>query len=281
MSKKVYYTIKCPNCGDLCSSSNKQCPNCNYDLPTKSPNNNVFWYVKNLDRLNFLKLLIWSNVLVYVLSILPGYFISGLKNNSFLLFPAPNNWVVHILGSASKEDIFIEGEYWRFISAVFLHGNMIHILFNMLWLSEIYKYFNIFFKKTWFPVFFVLTGIAGNLLAILVDGAVIGASGAVFGVIGCVIAQARKNKSMYGFMIYTMMAKWAVVLILLGFFMPNVSNGAHVGGLLAGLLLGYIYNPAIHSQQKYKIPLLGFTAVISFFALYEILRRFGLMITGV
>ncbi|KAK3584175.1 hypothetical protein CHS0354_035256 [Potamilus streckersoni] len=111
---------------------------------------------------------------------------------------------------------YLNGEFWRLISAIYLHGNIIHIAFNMLTLKQI------------FPL--TGRGIAGNVVAMFAGIPVVGASGAIFGIVGSVIAAAKTDCAAMG--------KWAFIMVIFGFVFPGISNAAHIGGLICGLLVG-------------------------------------------
>lgn len=136
------------------------------------------------------------------------------------------------------------GQPWRLVSSIFLHGNPIHIAFNMLALWQIGQIAERLFGSLAFALIFLVTGVIGALASnwwapLTVS---VGASGAIFGVAGALLAYLfmcrgqmpmtvlrQTRGSMLAFVAYSLFAGAAV---------PGIDNAAHGGGLLAGLVVG-------------------------------------------
>jgi membrane associated rhomboid family serine protease len=119
---------------------------------------------------------------------------------------------------------------------VFLHGNVMHILMNGLALWTVGNAVEEYFGRPRALVVFVVSGAAGALLAVLSDPRmfVVGASGGLFGLIGCMVAHAMRNRtSRAAREIKARFVPWLLFGAVLSF-MPGVSLAAHLGGLLAG-----------------------------------------------
>jgi len=188
-------------------------------------------------------------VLSYLLPLLiPGLPGSG-HSGFFGLLPAPSSSALALLGWADPRAIW-GGQWHLLITAIFLHGGVLHIVFNMLWVRDLGAQAESLLSPRLLVFVFVLTGIGGNLLAVywpllaLEFGVraslapVVGASGAVFGLMGVIMSYAPRRAGFMGMGLARQMGKWALVLILLGFLMPGVSNLAHIGGFVSGWLLG-------------------------------------------
>jgi rhomboid protease GluP len=130
------------------------------------------------------------------------------------------------------------GETWRLLTAMFIHADITHIFGNMLFLLIFgLRAEDMFDIEEYLAVYF-LTGIAGGLLTLLLgppDIPSIGASGAIFGVLGATLVYARRSigQSIFGALIYA----FFLFFINVG---PGVNILAHLGGLGAGLLIGYV-----------------------------------------
>lgn len=128
------------------------------------------------------------------------------------------------------------GEVWRLITAMFVHANIAHIVGNMLFLLIFgLRAEDLFDLKEYLAVYFV-SGLAGGFLTMLFlpDVLSVGASGAIFGVLGATTIYVRRA---IGQSIMTaLMYSFFLLLINVG---PNVNVLAHLGGLGAGLLIGY------------------------------------------
>lgn len=131
------------------------------------------------------------------------------------------------------------GEYYRFLSCMFLHGGWLHLASNSIYLY----YFGICAERLLgaarFLLLYLVSGICGSLCSLLLGagGLSIGASGAIYGLLGAMLLLTKKCGAMYTGMSYTTMLLLAISAICLGFFEPNVDNLAHIGGFLGGILV--------------------------------------------
>ncbi len=134
---------------------------------------------------------------------------------------------------------------WTIITSIFLHANIWHILFNMMTLYFFGRYLCVLLGEKKFLTVFLIGGILGNVLYLLLGppySIAIGASGAVFA-LGGVLAVMRPKIRVFVFPIPIPFPLWAAViggfLILIAF--PNVAWQAHLGGLAFGLVIGYFF----------------------------------------
>jgi membrane associated rhomboid family serine protease len=128
------------------------------------------------------------------------------------------------------------GEYYRLITSMFLHVNFMHIAFNMLALWQVGLVLENRLGKFKFSVIYFLSGIAGGLLSVYMNEPYafsVGASGAVFGLFGAYVAISRRlNSDARGMLVMI------AINLGIGFVVPNIDWHGHVGGLVAGFLLG-------------------------------------------
>ena len=128
------------------------------------------------------------------------------------------------------------GEYYRLISSMFLHLNFMHIAFNMLALWQVGMVLEDRLGKYKFIVIYLLSGIAGGLLSVYMNEPMafsVGASGAVFGLFGAYVAISRRlNSDATGMLVMI------AINLGIGFVFPNIDWHGHVGGLVAGFVLG-------------------------------------------
>ncbi len=153
--------------------------------------------------------------------------------------------------------LVLDGEWWRLITPIFLHFGLQHILFNSLALLVFGMQLEQWFGGKRFVAIFFLTGIAGNLVTLLAttqDGAIsAGASGAIFGILGASLAffyRNRNNLGAYGQSALRNMVINAGLNLAFTFGVPGISITAHLGGLVAGLFLGYF----LSSPQLIRLP---------------------------
>lgn len=127
-----------------------------------------------------------------------------------------------------------DGEWWRLATSAFLHGSLIHIFFNMIMLWWFGRPLEVLLGRGRFVGIYLVSILAGSAGALLVspDVPTIGASGAVFGILGAGLVLERNQIAVFGG------AALAVVVLNLGLslFLNNISIGGHVGGLVGGAL---------------------------------------------
>lgn len=188
--------------------------------------------------------LIASNVAIYA-------FTSYLSGNAFEMSDSV------LIQYGQINSLVLSGQVWRLFTAMFVHANIAHIAGNMLFLF-IYglRAEKMFDLKEYLAVYF-LSGLAGGLLTLVpllgTDTLSVGASGAIFGVIGAVTVYARRSIGQ------SIISALLFVFLLFAFNLgQNVNYLAHLGGLGVGLLLGYLLATARKTHQavtyEYRYP---------------------------
>jgi len=172
------------------------------------------------------KVLILVNLAVYV--------IAGIIGGSFLEL---SDEVLMLLGQFNYL-VLKYGWYFQLLTAMFVHVNIVHLAFNMFWLYILGTQCELTFGARRYLVIYFVSGFFGNILTLylLPPGTVsAGASGAVFGIFGSLMAYSGfTRRSMFASIVYAIF-----ILVLNAGFGVNVV--AHFGGLLSGFILGYIY----------------------------------------
>jgi rhomboid protease GluP len=137
--------------------------------------------------------------------------------------------------------LLADGEWWRLVTAMFLHGGLLHIGFNLWCLFDLGPTVEELFSTPKFLALYLTTGVAGFFASFLWHprGASVGASAPILGLIGILIGASfhlgRMGKAYRG-----QLWKWVMYIAILGIIMPGVDNAAHAGGLVSGILLGYV-----------------------------------------
>ncbi len=146
-----------------------------------------------------------------------------------------------------------DSNYWTIVTAMFVHANFFHILFNMLTLYFFGTFCLQLIDTKWFLVIYFVGGICGNLLFLLIgpqNSAVVGASGAIYA-LGGVLVVMRPTLRVYLYF-FIPMPLWIVIII--GFLLTAFSGGvawqAHLGGLIVGLIAGFIFR----QREKQRLP---------------------------
>jgi rhomboid protease GluP len=145
-------------------------------------------------------------------------------------------------------DLFARHEYWRLIAAMFLHAGWLHVLTNSWALYQLGGLYEAMFGSVRFTAIYFVTGLCASVASAVhlqhVPGASVGASGAIFGILGAFIFSIRRSpqwrhepwtKSLLSQLVF-----WIVVNLALGASIKVIDNTAHIAGLVVGLLLGFI-----------------------------------------
>ncbi len=139
------------------------------------------------------------------------------------------------------------GEYWRLWTVTLLHGNELHLFFNMYALYLSGRIVERWYGSLNFLVFYLACAAAGSIGSFVLGGDVpsVGASGAVFGLFGLLLAAGRIHHPVdkQSRSIVSQLGMLIVINLLFGFAVPGIDNAAHLGGLAAGLWLGAIIPP--------------------------------------
>ena len=131
------------------------------------------------------------------------------------------------------------GEYYRLITGMFLHGGIFHILFNMYALYVIGSQLESFLGKIKYIIIYLLSGISGGLLSMILSGSSvfsIGASGAIFGLMGSLLYFGLQYRVYLGNFVRTQLVPLLVFNLILGAVSPGIDNFGHIGGLIGGIL---------------------------------------------
>lgn len=130
------------------------------------------------------------------------------------------------------------GHYYRLFTGMFLHGSIFHLIFNSYALYVIGSQIESFLGKFKFLIIYLAGGLMGSLFSITFNGnaASIGASGAIFGLMGALVYFGYHYRVYLGNVIKSQIIPLIVFNLVLGFVMPGVDNSAHIGGLIGGTL---------------------------------------------
>lgn len=169
-----------------------------------------------------ISILIATNIIVYLLG-----WISPLGSTILNL-------------GASVNYLIADGEYWRLITSMFIHGGFLHLLFNMFSLYVFGPELERIAGKLRFFTIYFISGFMGNVISYLIQPpnyASVGASGAIFGIFGAFAAlvyYTRKTMPQLKQIIMPII----IISIIMTFLQSNVNSTAHISGLVTGLIIG-------------------------------------------
>jgi rhomboid protease GluP len=144
------------------------------------------------------------------------------------------------------------GEVWLLVTSIFLHSGFVHLALNMLSLYFLGSFVEEVFGGWRFAALYALSGLAGGVAFLYFGGAgpAVGASGAIFGLLGSIFGYTirRRTFSWQNPLIRQLLILTALN-IYIGLSVENISNTAHMGGLLGGLLFGYLSATSVSSRK--------------------------------
>jgi rhomboid protease GluP len=186
-------------------------------------------------------LLIAANAVIFIIVLSRG----GLESQEAIL----------LAGALSREHV-VQGEVWRGLSAMFLHGGWDHLIGNCVALFILGMASEHAFGLTRTALLYFATGVVASFASITFSpGPSVGASGAIFGLMGVMIAFFRRHGEHFFLRdnrVGVVLIVWAVYSILTALAQPFIDNAAHVGGLLSGLVLGWLVPPEILERTPPK-----------------------------
>jgi rhomboid protease GluP len=155
-----------------------------------------------------------------------------------------------MFGASGAQPVFGLGMWWTLLSAGWLHGSALHLLFNMMWVRNLGPSTADVYGAARMVIIYTIASAAGFLLSSLAGyylnvprfGAYItlGASAPIFGLLGALVHYGRRGGSS---MILAEAKNYAIVLFVFGLIMPGVDNAAHAGGFIGGYLASFWLDP--------------------------------------
>lgn len=242
--------LLCPGCRKLISADEAKCPHCGLSTPGSRWKNTVL--TKGLvggERL--IHIIIAVNAFMFLLSLLMGSRGWRPSANPLTLL-SPDSQGLLLLGATGVIPIDRFHHWYTLVSASYLHGGILHIVFNMLALRQIAHLVIREYGTHRMMIIYTLSGVGGFLVSYLAGvNFTIGASAAVCGLIGAALYYGKSRGGVYGQAIYRQVGGWAVGIVLFGLMVPGINNWAHGGGMAAGALLGLLVG--YHDRTKESV----------------------------
>jgi rhomboid protease GluP len=170
----------------------------------------------------------------------------------------PISAVVRALGAKSNEAIRLGGEYYRFLTSMFLHGSILHIAFNAYSLFALGPETERMYGTPRFAALYFISGFAGGVASYAFSPfPSVGASGAIFGLVGGLAAFFYASRKTLGEMARQQLGGLITVIMLnlfIGFSGTNIDNFAHIGGLVGGAAVGWLLAPRFEIDDRLYPP---------------------------
>jgi rhomboid protease GluP len=252
-------SVICPSCGSLVGVNDERCLTCGRRNP------GMWGFTPLLRRLGndlgFTAIVTVSCFVLYLLSLLLDP--AGLGQGGLLNALSPSTRAVFVLGASGAIPVWDLGRWWTLLSAGWLHGSPLHLLFNLLWVRHLAPECAEAYGPARTVIIYTVASVAGFALSSTVGhflpflpsflgGAriTIGASAPIFGLLGALVWFGRRRGSSQ---LGTQALTYAVILGLYGFLMRGIDNWAHLGGFLGGLLAARALDPWKEERTDHMI----------------------------
>ena len=237
-------SVVCPSCNRLVGASEPRCPFCGRPAP------GMFGIGSSLRKIES-ALALWP----LVGWLCGGLFLATLATDPRGAFAGaggfltPSRDPLLAFGASGAYPVFGLGRWWTVLSAGWLHANLLHIGMNLYGLRQIAPAVEQLYGTGRAWIIYTVSGAVGfaaSTMSVFVPilggrgGYTIGASAALFGLLGALLHYSRRGGSRaLGQMVWT----WAIANLAFGLLFPGIDNWAHIGGFLAGWLLSYWLDP--------------------------------------
>jgi len=254
-------SLLCPNCRRLVSRSAPECPHCGLKNPGSIWKDNIFTR-GSADQGGILRVILVANIAMFVISLVIDPRPSAFSSSPFN-FLSPSNNSLLVLGSTGTIPLFQLNRWWSLVAASYLHGSLLHIIFNMIALHQLGPLLIREYGPSRMFIIYTLSGIGGYLISTMFGVRfTIGASAAVCGLIGAALYYGKSRGGSYGNAVYSQIGGWAIGIFIFGFLVPGINNFGHAGGMLIGVLAGFILGYRERVQEKMGHKFLNMVCVI-------------------
>ena len=265
-------SVVCAHCNLLVGINEPRCPNCGAWRP------GLFGWAPALKqvfggRLDLITLILGACITLYALALLlqPEAIMQG---GGLLSILSPGGRALYMLGMTGGLAWQL-GWWWTLLTAVYLHGSLLHIFFNMMWVRNLFPAATAVFGPARAFVLFNVSGVTGFVASNVMTGVpTIGASGAIFGLLAALIVYGRKRGSS---MMSQQLWQWAIILFIFGFLMPGINNWAHGGGFAGGWVAAQLMGFSDERRESSalfmtSLALIGLTALGVGLSFYQTTR---------
>lgn len=271
----------CPACGSLVGTTATRCHQCGASLTFS-----LAAASKSLGRLLPETSPISYAILTACCAIYVATLIVTVRLTGFAM-PRGGLMGIFNLGAINSRVLMLAGaslplgynlaQPWRFLTAVFLHASILHIGFNMWVLMDIGPVVEEMYGSARYFFIFVVTGIGGYVLSSFFGNFSIGASGALLGLIGVLLAMSMGRKTAGMQMLRSEMIRWLIYILVFGLVMRGIDNFAHVGGFVTGFILGklMVSRPPSSAEERKKAYAMGWGAGLA------VVASFAMVVLGI
>ncbi len=267
-------SVVCATCGSLVGVNDDPCYSCGRRNP------GLWGYAGAIRRLGsdlgFVQVVIIGSSILYLLSLLMSNGQIGMSGFNLL---APSQRALLQLGSSGAVPFFVLDRWWTILSAGWLHGSLLHILFNMYWVRQLGPATADVFGPGRMVIIYTISGAVGFLMSSIAGfympgvpllggaGFTVGASASIFGLLGALVAYGRLRGDSA---VRSQALTYAAMLFVFGLVMSGVDNWAHAGGFAGGYLSARLLDPMQRERVNHLIGALVCLAVTAIAVLWSI-----------
>ncbi len=253
-------SMVCTSCRNLISTEEKRCPYCGAYRPGlwgMGPALNRLFGTK----IDILALIPTACIALFVLSLLLDLGAALDTRGGLFGILSPGMNALFALGMTVNLPQ-LSAPWWTVFTSIYLHGGLLHILFNVLWIRQLGPQVGEFYGPARFFIIFTAGGVLGFVASNILSGApTMGASGAIFGLFGALIVYGRWHGGSLSMMTHQVW-QWAIILLIFGFMMSRVNNYAHIGGFVGGYLTARLLVSGTNRGEGRLIILLALVCIV-------------------
>ncbi len=238
--RKTEGSVLCTSCGSLVGVNDPTCDRCGRRNPG-------LWgfgpALRSLGNdLGFASIVTGGTIVMFVLSLV-------MSRDGSNIGLTPSQAALRILGASGASPVFVFGWWWTVLTAGWLHGSIIHIFFNVLWIRQLGPEIANLYGAGRMIIIYTIAGIVGFTLSSVMGllpipffgaGLTVGASASIFGFLGALVHYGRRTGSSH---VKQAGLQYALFMGIMGFVFPGVDNAAHLGGFLGGYLASLVLDP--------------------------------------
>ncbi len=234
--------------------------------------------------LGFVPMIIGVSAILYTLMLLASGSELQIVGGG-MSFLVPSQRAMFMFGASGYVPVIQGGWWWTLLTASWIHGSFLHILFNMMWVRDLAPALIDLIGAPRTVIIYIVSGVCGFLLSSLMPlvplpipffhGAALtlGASASVLGLLGALLHYGRKSGSS---LIHGTALNYVLILFVMGIIMPGVDNTAHAGGFLGGYAASALFNPLTREKGDHLILALVLLGATFIAIVYSIIHGFQL-----
>jgi rhomboid protease GluP len=256
-------SVVCASCGSLVGVNDDVCYSCGRRNP------GLWGFGPMLRRfgndLGFISLVVGGSGVLYVAMLFTTLYFGGdIMGGGLLGMLAPHSLIAQMFGASGADPVFRQGHWWTILSAGWLHGSLLHIVLNMMWVRQLGPATADIYGPGRMVIIYTIAGAVGFLVSSTAGALLgwmpipflrgasltLGASASIFGLLGALVYYGRRGGSS---MVQREAMGYAVGMFVMGIILPGVDNYAHAGGFAGGYLAGMWLDPLKRERIDHMI----------------------------